>query len=114
MIYDGSCDFCRRRVARWQNETGNRIDFVPSAEAEQMFPAVRRLPLNESVHLIEPAGRISQGAQAVLRMRKIAANRSLLLWLYENVPGFRYLAEHVYRLVARHRKQRDKSRVRDA
>ena len=104
IIYDGNCDFCRRRVARWQDVAGNRLDFVPSEDARRLSPAVTQLALNESVHLIEPSGRISQGAQAIFRMRKIALGRSLPLWLYDNVPGFRYVAEQLYRLVARHRK----------
>lgn len=111
VIYDGTCDFCRQRVCRWQAEAGDRIGFVSSVEVEKLLPGIQHLRLNESVHLIEPSGCVHRGARAVLRIRKIAAGRSGLLWLYENVPGFRSLAEYVYRIVARHRRLLGRAQV---
>ena len=103
LIFDGDCTFCRRWIARWQQTTGERVDYVPlqSDTIATQFPELSREQLESAVHLVEPDGRVTRAAEAVFR--SLATARRWPLWLYENVSGFAPLSEFAYRIVARNR-----------
>ncbi len=103
LIYDGSCGFCGRWIARWKRVTGDRIDCEPSQAAASRFPDVPESAFAEAVHLIEPDGRRSRGAEAVFRALATVPRRRAWLWAYQRVPGFAALSEWCYRVVAGHR-----------
>jgi len=103
LVYDGNCGFCKRWVARWQRVTGDRVAYAPSQEAALRVPDIPESAFAEAVHLIEPDGRRSRGAEAVFRALAYAPRRRGWLWAYRHVPGFRGLTEWCYRLVAGHR-----------
>ena len=103
LIFDGACTFCRSWVARWQHATGDRVDYAPSQEVAEQFPEIPRARFNEAVVLIEPDGRVSHGAEAVLRALAVAPGRTWPLALYLHTPGFAPLADLLYRTVAHNR-----------
>ncbi|MBF5041578.1 DUF393 domain-containing protein [Aggregicoccus sp. 17bor-14] len=104
MVYDGDCGFCRRWVARWRTQTGARVRYAPQQLLPLWLLGIRRADARRSVQLVEPSGRVTQGARAVFRSLlyarapavRLAARAGLL-------PGVRGLAELAYRQVARHR-----------
>ncbi|HEY2952270.1 MAG TPA: lipase maturation factor family protein [Verrucomicrobiae bacterium] len=129
LIFDGDCAFCRRWITRWKQTTGERVDYVPlqSATIAAQFPELSLEQLESAVHLVEPNGRVTRGAEAVFRAlavarrpqergRLVRENRpdenhadeaSALhwpLWLYENVPGFAPVSELAYRVIAANRR----------
>ena len=108
MIFDGDCHFCRRWITRWQEATGDAVDYAPLQEAAATFPEVPRAEFEREVKLIEPTGRVYGGAEAVFRVlcrgeRPGMASR-LALRLYRDAPGFAPLTEAAYHFVARHRR----------
>jgi len=103
LLFDGACGFCRRWVNRWKRWFGDRIEALPFQEAGGRFPDAEAGRFAEAIHLVEPDGRISRGAEAVFRVRHLARGRSLLWFLYRRLPGFRFFTEACYSLVARHR-----------
>ncbi|MBI3415309.1 MAG: DUF393 domain-containing protein [Verrucomicrobia bacterium] len=105
MILDGDCGFCGRWIARWKKSTGEQVDYVPFQDSSvaARFPELPRRDFENSVHLLETDGRVSRGAQAVLRSLALAAKFKWLLWLYENFPGFASISEWAYRRVANNR-----------
>jgi lipase maturation factor/DCC1-like thiol-disulfide oxidoreductase len=68
-----------------------------------MFPGMPQAAFDEAVHLIEPDGRLSRGAEAVFRALAYAPRKGGWLWAYRTIPGFRALSEWGYRAVASHR-----------
>jgi hypothetical protein len=54
----------------------------------------------EAVHLREPSGVWTRGAEAVFRALAVAPGRGWPLRLYRRLPGFAAVSEWVYRLVA--------------
>jgi predicted DCC family thiol-disulfide oxidoreductase YuxK len=100
MIFDGDCYFCRRWIQRWEQSTGDRIDYIPFQDESvaERFPEVPRERFQNSVVLVESDGNIVTGAEAVFR-----AIGGRLWWAYQRVPGFASVCEWLYRLVARHR-----------
>ena len=82
MVFDGDCGFCRIWIARWRRgSTG--IDYVPYQEAADWFPAISREAFARAVHLVEPGGKVSRGAEAVFRALALGRpRRRLPLWLY--------------------------------
>jgi len=104
LVYDGDCGFCRLWIARWRAATGERVEYVASREAAARFPKMKRSDLDEAVHLVEPGGRVTRGAEAVFRSLAVAGGAGrLALRAYERVPPFRAASEAAYRLVAANR-----------
>jgi predicted DCC family thiol-disulfide oxidoreductase YuxK len=103
VVFDGDCGFCRQWIARWRQTLGDRAEFVSYQEAAPRFPQIPQQAFRDAVHLVEPDGRVSRGAEAVFRMLAYAPHRRWPLRLYRRLPGFAPLMEGCYRLVAGHR-----------
>src|SRR5262249_29957166 len=103
MICDGDCGFCRRSVEWMRQITGDRIAYAPSQEVGSKFPQIPPERFAHAVQLVEPDGRISQGADAVFRALASRWHWAWLRWLYRHVPGAAPISEVGYRWVARHR-----------
>jgi len=103
VVFDGDCGFCRFWVARWRHRTGDRVEYLPSNAtglAERLPIQLDRLA--SAVHVIEPDGRISPGAEAVFRLLAFAGS-SIPLSLYTNVPLVAAISDAAYEFVANHR-----------
>lgn len=85
-VYDGKCSFCSMWIEFWRSLTGNRVDFQPSPT-----------PI-EAVKFGEYSG-----AEAVCELTALAPGYGWMLFLYRRLPGFAWLANRLYRFVARHR-----------
>jgi len=105
MIFDGDCTFCTLWIRRWQQATGDAVEYVPSQDPRvaQQFPELPAALCAAAVCLVEPDGKVYSGAAAVFRaLAGQRAGRWLMGW-YERWPGFARVAEAGYGLVARHR-----------
>jgi predicted DCC family thiol-disulfide oxidoreductase YuxK len=105
LVYDGDCRFCTLWIKRWQQITGDRVDYLPSQDASiaACFPEIPREQFAIAVQLIEPMGVVFSGARAAFGA--LATNPSwrwLLRW-YESSPLFARMAEGGYGFVAKHR-----------
>jgi len=103
LIFDGDCDFCRRWIVRWQEATGDAVDYAPSQEVAERFPQVTAEEFARSVVLVEPDGGVFRGAEAVLRSLAQGRKTSAGYWCYRHLPGFAFAAELFYRVVAGNR-----------
>jgi lipase maturation factor 1 len=105
LVYDRECNFCCFWIRRWQQLTGDRVEYIPFQDpsVELRFPELPRARFESAVQLIKPDGMVASGAEAVFQ--SLASNPSLawLLWIYRTVPGAAALSEWSYGLVARHR-----------
>ncbi|HSD67705.1 MAG TPA: lipase maturation factor family protein [Vicinamibacteria bacterium] len=102
LVWDGDCGFCRRSVERLRLSLGERVAFEPYQTAHPRFPEIPVAAFRAAVHLVEPDGRVSRGAEAVFRALAYGDSR-LPLAAYRQLPGFAAASEWVYRLVADHR-----------
>lgn len=102
MVYDGDCGFCRLWIGRWKELTGKAVDYEPYQTAASRHPSVPREAFAEAVHLFEPGGRVSRGAEAVLRSLSRAPGLSWLPAAYA-IPGAAPVLEAGYRFVAARR-----------
>ena len=105
LLYDGDCHFCRRWIARWQNATGQAIDYLPLQDESiaLRFPEIPREELDRAFHLILPDGSVCQGAEAAFRSLAEAGRDRWLLHLYRQFPALADLAELAYEEIAAHR-----------
>lgn len=104
LLFDGDCGFCRQWIERWRRVTGGAVDYAPYQAEADRFPEIPRERFAEAVHLLEPDGRVTSGAEAVFRTLATARGRGWILSLYEHVPGVARASEALYRFVARHRR----------
>ncbi|MCU0783253.1 MAG: DUF393 domain-containing protein [Verrucomicrobia bacterium] len=105
MFFDGDCNFCARWIRRWQQATGDRVEYLPFQDSRvaQQFPEVPRENFATSVHLIEPDGAVFFGAEAAFRALAHNPAKGRPLRWYQQSPVFANLAERAYRFVAGHR-----------
>ena len=106
LLYDATCRFCTAgsRRALQLTPKGALLLRDVNDPALQARYGVTPEAARRAMHLVSPCGRVSIGAYAVrdlLRMSRWRILRPLaLLW---RVPGFAWVADHVYAWVADHR-----------
>lgn len=103
LIYDGECGFCRTSISRWREITGDSIDYVTYQEAASNYPQISISQFQNSVQLIEPDQKVFSGAEAVFKTLAYNPKRKWLLRLYESLPGFAFISELGYKIIARNR-----------
>jgi predicted DCC family thiol-disulfide oxidoreductase YuxK len=104
LIWDGDCHFCRRWIERWQEITGDKVDYRASQNIGDRFPEIPREQFERSVIFIESDGRVSCGAEAVFRSLRCRSSRKWLSWSYQHLPGFATVSEGVYNIIASNRR----------
>lgn len=105
VVFDGDCNFCTLWIRRWQQLTGDAVDYLPAqvpAIAAQ-FPEIPREQFDTAVQLISPDGSVHSGAEAVFRALAHNPNQRWPLRLYEKFAPFANFTEWTYRLVADNR-----------
>lgn len=103
MVYDAECDFCVTWITRWRRVTGDRVEYAPLQRVASEHPAIPLERFRAAVHLLEPGGRWSSGAEAVFRSLATVPGRRFWLALYLRSPLFARASESAYRFVARNR-----------
>jgi predicted DCC family thiol-disulfide oxidoreductase YuxK len=105
MVFDGDCNFCRRWISRWQQATGDRVEYIPFQDltVASRFPALTREQCAQAVQFIDTNGHIYSAAEAVFRALAVAPCKRWPLWCYQRIPGVAPITEGLYRFVANHR-----------
>jgi len=105
LVFDGDCRFCMLWIKRWQQISGEAVDYIPfqSADIAERFPEIPREQFATAVQLIETNGVVHSGARAALGA--LARNRRWAgpLAIYREFDLFARIAEICYRFVATHR-----------
>lgn len=103
LVYDGGCPFCIRCAKHWKEKFKDRVAIISDSEAAESIPEARKRDLKKTIHFFEPGGRVTTGAEAIIRAAHHAGRAQWLGWCYRRVPGFDWLSEIVYRWIAAHR-----------
>jgi predicted DCC family thiol-disulfide oxidoreductase YuxK len=103
LVFDGDCSFCRAWIEYWKQLTGDRVLYGSYQDVGDRFPNTPLEDFASAVRLILPDGEARNGAYAVFSLLALVPGKSGMLWLYRHIPGFAWIAELVYRMVARHR-----------
>ena len=105
MVFDGDCNFCTLWIRRWQQMTGDAVDYLPSQAAgiAAQFPEIPHERFDAAVQLIETDGMVISGAEAVFRGLARNPKCEWLLRTYENTPVVARITERAYDFVAGHR-----------
>ncbi len=104
LIFDGTCGFCRRWIARWQAVTGDRVEYAASQELNGRFPEFSAEDFSRAVCWAGPDGERFTGARAVFA--SLAADSpvaGILLRLHLRSRPFAAAADAVYGFISRHR-----------
>ena len=76
---------------------------APYQQAAASLPEIPLEHFRKAVQLVEPDGRVFEGAHAVARLLAHAPGGGWMLRAYERLPGFAPASEWAYGVVARHR-----------
>jgi predicted DCC family thiol-disulfide oxidoreductase YuxK len=105
LVFDGDCNFCTLWIRRWQQMTGDAVEYLPTQDARiaAQFPEIPRAQFDTAVQLIESDGAVFSGAEAVFRALAHDPQRQWPLKLYGTNPAVANIAEWAYRRVAANR-----------
>ena len=103
LIYDGDCGFCQYWVDYWHQLTGNEVSYKPYQEVAEQFPSIPVEEFQKAVQYVAKDGTISRAAKASFLTLSHAKGRGFWLALYRFLPGFSFVSEKAYVLVASHR-----------
>lgn len=105
LLFDGDCSFCHACVA-WirARDRHGRVRCVPFQEAGSSggLPDIPRERLEAAMHVVTAEGGIHAGAAAIPSVLKVLPRWRALAPLFA-VPGFPWIADRMYRVVARNR-----------
>jgi lipase maturation factor 1 len=105
LIFDGDCNFCRRWISRWEQATGEHVEYIPFQDpgVAERFPELTREQCQGAVQLVDVDGSVYSAAEAVFRTLAFAPGKRWPLWLYQRAPGVAPVTELFYHFVAKHR-----------
>jgi predicted DCC family thiol-disulfide oxidoreductase YuxK len=105
MVFDGDCNFCTLWIRRWQQLTGEAVDYLPSQDPAigAQFPEIPPADFTTAVVLIDTDGVVYSGAEAIFRVLAENPKYRWLLGAYVKLPGLAPITERAYRLVASNR-----------
>lgn len=104
LVYDGHCRFCvgqATRLVRWVGDRVRLESFRDPGVIER-YPGLTEEACTASIHLVEPGGRVSSGAEAVARTLRLRPALAPLGWLH-SLPILRQILDAAYGAVARNR-----------
>lgn len=102
LLFDADCYLCVKWAKRWQRLTGPAVVLRPLQDAESDYPELRGM-LRTAIHLVEPNGKVTYAAQAILRSLAIGRKIHWPLRYYERCPFWRRLSDRFYATLAAHR-----------
>jgi predicted DCC family thiol-disulfide oxidoreductase YuxK len=105
MVFDGDCNFCTLWVRRWEQITGDCVDYLPAQDpaVASRFPEIPAKQFATAVQLIETDGVVYSGAEAVFRTLACNPHRQWPWHWYKHSKLFANFSDWAYRLAADHR-----------
>jgi predicted DCC family thiol-disulfide oxidoreductase YuxK len=103
LVFDGDCSFCAIWVRYWQQLTGDAVDYRPYQEAAAQYPGIELKEFQRASQYIAPDGQYAGAAEASFRVLSHVPGKAFWLKLYQELPGFAFLSEFVYSIIATHR-----------
>lgn len=107
LVFDGKCDMCRRSVDWISRRDGQGvIEALPYQDpsVSDRFPEIPYRAFERAIQFVRPEGASLEGARAVEEiLRVIPHTRWMAPFFY--VPGVRWLAQRIYRIVAGNRRR---------
>jgi predicted DCC family thiol-disulfide oxidoreductase YuxK len=104
LYWDGDCGFCRKWVDRWQESSGESVEYQTLQHAPSYVVEAAGGDPPQQIVLKLPDGTLLTGAHAALTaVQNGGLGAKFLLRLYERVPAFSTFTESFYRWIANHR-----------
>jgi predicted DCC family thiol-disulfide oxidoreductase YuxK len=103
MVFDGDCRFCRHWIARWRRRTKSRVTYIPYQRLGRRHPEIPRADCKEAVQFLESGGRLSSGADAIVRLFDYGLPGGRLATFLASHPPLIWILRAGYRIVARRR-----------
>ena len=103
IVYDGACAFCEWWARYWQRLAWGRFDIAPYQSVAANYSAIPEHEFQRAVQYISADGKVASGAKASFLALSHARGRRFWIGLYRHLPGFAFISERTYSLIAAHR-----------
>ncbi len=105
IIYDSDCGFCENSIARLRSIIGDRINYVPRHDVADGAYGIAADESNRAIQFVENESIVYSGAHAIFKALSYKSGWGIWLWFYKYLPGFKLVAEAVYKVIAKFRTQ---------
>ena len=107
IVFDGKCDMCRRSVD-WisRRDSQGVIEALPYQDPSvaERFPEIPHRAFERAIQFVRPEGASLEGGRAVEEILRVIPHTRWMAPFF-SVPGVRWLAQRIYRIVARNRRR---------
>ena len=104
MAWDGNCGFCKYWVIKWKIMTGEKVHYQPFQEVYHDFPDIDLKYFKQAIRFIDADGRIYTGPAAAFQaLHRYGSSWRWVMPIYRHFWPFRFLSDHFYAFVSRHR-----------
>jgi len=105
VLYDGRCRLCTagaERIRAHDTERALEVLSLHDPEVAARFPSITRDAVLKEMHFVRLDGSLKRGHEAVREVLRVIP-RYRWLSLFWMLPGFQFVADGVYKWVARNR-----------
>ena len=107
LIFDGDCEMCRGSI-EWirRRDSKGLIETLPYQDPSvpERFPEISRQAFEHEIQLVLGAGGRLGGAHAIEKVLRLLPGTRPMASVFR-IPGVRWMAQRVYRIVARNRRR---------
>ena len=103
MVYDGNCGFCKYWIIKWQNFTGEKVEYQPFQKVAEHFKDIDVRHFKSAVRFIEQNGRVTSGPDAAYITYYLYSKPKFLHLWYLNKSWFRKISDTSYNFIANNR-----------
>ncbi|RAP38819.1 hypothetical protein DID80_01810 [Candidatus Marinamargulisbacteria bacterium SCGC AAA071-K20] len=104
VIYDQDCGFCVKWINKFKDITLSTIDFKGYKEVMDEFPDISLKDFQRSLKYVDESGKVTQAGEAACKLLKQTSSPlKFISFLYDTIPGAKYVIEAGYKVVANNR-----------
>lgn len=105
IIYDGECNFCISGIRRIRDrDKTDQFLYTPkqTQDLHALYPQLLEIESNAGMRLIDHAGRVHCGADAVYQIYRRIGKFRYITWIYP-VPVIKTLLKGIYLIISKNR-----------
>lgn len=106
IIYDADCGFCESSMERLRKILADRIDYIPRTQIPNGAYGINNQESNKAIQFVEINDnqyQVYSAAHAIFKALSYNSAWGFVLFSYKYIPGFAWVSEWLYSIVAKYR-----------
>lgn len=104
VIFDQHCNYCRKWADRIQKQLAQKVYFLGYQDLPDPFLSIQKSDFKKALYFVDETNQCFNRAEAIYKLLSYTRTLSRFsLQLYYYLPGFKWLSELAYHIVAKYR-----------